>query len=118
MKHALLILALLLPSALLADPPQILDATAEKSGMGWRISVTLKHPDDGWDDYANAWEVRDMAGNVLGTRELMHPHEHNVPFTRSLPSVMIPDGTRKVMIYARSNTGGWGEDGYKLKLRP
>ncbi|WP_407494051.1 hypothetical protein [Pseudooceanicola sp. MF1-13] len=118
MRHVLLILALLLPAAVLADAPRITGAEAAKSGMGWKISVTLQHPDEGWDHYADAWEVRDMAGNVLGTRELMHPHGHNEPFTRSLSSVMIPDGTRKVMIYARCKTHGWGEDGVKLKLRP
>lgn len=116
MRYGLLILTLLLPTTLWADPPEIVEARAEKSGMGWKISVTLKHPDAGWDHYADAWEVRDMAGNVLGTRELMHPHGHNEPFTRSLSSVMIPDGTRKVMIYARCNKDGWGERAHKLKL--
>ena len=100
-----------------ADPPQIVAAEAQKSGMGWKISVTLKHPDTGWDHYADGWEVRDMAGNVLGHRALAHPHGHNEPFTRSLSSVMIPDGTRKVIIRARCNRDGWGEQVYKLRLK-
>ncbi|EAQ03992.1 hypothetical protein OB2597_12131 [Pseudooceanicola batsensis HTCC2597] len=115
-RAALLSLLLFLPAFALADPPEIVGATAKKSGMGWRISVTLKHPDTGWDHYADGWELQDMAGNVLGFRKLAHPHGHNEPFTRSLSSVMIPDGTRKVKIRARCNTGDWSEF-HKLKLR-
>lgn len=85
--------------------------------MGWRISVTLVHDDETWDTYADGWEVRDMAGNRLGYRELMHPHTPNKPFTRSLSSVMIPDGTRKVQIRARCKGEGWTEQAYILKLR-
>lgn len=116
MTRLLLILLLALPLRLMADAPQILDARAERSGMGWKISVTLTHPDTGWDHYADGWEVRDMAGNLLGMRDLAHPHGNDVPFTRSLSSVMIPDGTRKVLIRARCNRDGWGDQVYKLRL--
>jgi hypothetical protein len=49
-------------------------------------------------------------------RDLAHPHGNDVPFTRSLSSVMIPDGTRKVLIRARCNRDGWGDQVYKLRL--
>jgi hypothetical protein len=110
-------LLLFLASPVFAGEPQIVDATAKRSGMGWRISVTLVHGDETWDTYADGWEVRDVAGQRLGYRELMHPHTPNQPFTRSLPSVMIPDGTRKVKIRARCKGEGWGEQVYILKLR-
>lgn len=100
-----------------AGGPEIVSATAERSGMGWKISVTLKHDEETWENYADGWEVRDMAGNQLGFRELMHPHTADVPFTRSLPSVMIPDGTRKVQIRARNKKNGWGDQLYTVKLK-
>ena len=100
----------------LAGEPQIVGASAERAGMGWKISVTLKHDDEGWETYADGWEVRDMAGNRLGYRELMHPHTANQPFTRSLPLVMIPDGTRKVQIRARCKGEGWGKQLYTITL--
>ncbi len=100
----------------MADNPVIVDASAKRSGMGWRISVTLQHPDSGWEHFADGWEVRDMAGNRLGLRELMHPHEYEQPFTRSLSSVMIPDGARKVMIRARCSRAGWHSEEYVLHL--
>ena len=106
----------LVPTFAFAEAPVITAAKAVRSGMGWKISVTLKHPDQGWDHFADGWEVRDMAGNRLGLRELAHPHGHNKSFTRSLSSVMIPDGVRKVQIRARCSGDGWGAQVYVLTL--
>ena len=118
-RALLLSLALSAPAAAVqADPPRIVDVKVRDSGMGWKISVTIEHQDTGWDHYVPGWEVLDAAGNRLAYRKLHHPHVTEQPFTRSLSSVMIPDGTRKVMIYARSNRDGWGPDAHKLKLRP
>ncbi|WP_136636156.1 hypothetical protein [Pseudooceanicola onchidii] len=115
-RAAVLSLMLTTPAAL-AGAPEIVGATAERSGMGWKISVTLMHGDESWENFADGWEVLDMAGNRLGFRELMHPHTPDRPFTRSLPSVMIPDGTRKVQIRARCKADGWGDQVYLLKLK-
>jgi hypothetical protein len=102
----------------MADGPRIIGATAEKTGMGWRISVTLEHGDSGWDHYADGWEVLDKAGNRLGLRKLMHPHVDEQPFTRSLVSVMVPDGERQVVIRARCSQAGWASEDYMLTLKP
>ncbi|MCA0920540.1 hypothetical protein [Pseudooceanicola nanhaiensis] len=100
----------------LASPPEILGASAKRAAGGWNISVTLRHDDTGWDHYADLWEVRDEAGNLLGERRLHHPHVDEQPFTRSLRQIVVPDGTRKVYIRARCNDGTWTEGRYKLKL--
>lgn len=123
MKKLSLLIAVLLStvstvSIARADGPTIVDAKAEKSGMGWRISVTLAHPDSGWDHYADGWDVVDAAGRVLGTRELMHPHVTEQPFTRSLSAVILPDGVREVFIRARCSVDGWTSPDYKLTLSP
>jgi len=52
MKYALPLLALIATPAL-ADPPVIEAAVASPAGNAWRIDVTLRHPDTGWDHYAN-----------------------------------------------------------------
>lgn len=101
---------LLLASPVLADPPTIEKVTATQSGGDWRFDVTISHPDTGWDHYADGWRVLDMDGNELGLRVLHHPHEHEQPFTRSLGSVRIPDGTAQVQIQARCSVDGWNED--------
>ncbi|MCE8538604.1 hypothetical protein KBY27_14230 [Ruegeria pomeroyi] len=92
---------------ILADPPAIENVTAQLDGIGWRFDVTLRHPDTGWDHYADGWRVLDMEGRELGMRTLFHPHETEQPFTRSLGGVVIPEGTTQVQIEARCNVDGW-----------
>ena len=100
----------------LADAPEIIDAYAKKTGMGWKIAATLSHPDEGWGHYADGWRIETSDGEVLGTRELRHPHVKEQPFTRSLSSVLVPDGTRKVYLRARCTTHGWSDATYALKV--
>lgn len=104
-----LALAIVAPTALLADDASIESATARASGTDWVFSVTLLHGDTGWDDYADGWRIVTEDGTVLGTRTLYHPHVNEQPFTRSLSGVDIPDGMTRVFIEARTNTDGWGE---------
>lgn len=117
MTRTLLLLLLLTPPTAFADDPVVRHVEARKSGMGWRINVTLSHPDTGWDHYADGWEVQDAAGHRIGYRELMHPHEHEQPFTRSLFNIMIPDGTREVFIRPRCSQHGWSKTLTKVTLR-
>ena len=110
MKH--LSFALLLPFALIstpviADEPVIEKVAASHSSGGWRFDVTLSHPDTGWEHYADGWRVLDMDGNELGLRVLVHPHEAEQPFTRSLGGVTVPAGTKQVQIQSRCLVDGW-----------
>ncbi|WP_323776107.1 hypothetical protein [Leisingera sp.] len=117
MRH--LFLPLVLSAAALpawAAEPMIEAAAARQSGGGWSVSVTLSHPDTGWEHFADGWRVLDMAGNELGLRVLAHPHEHEQPFTRSLSGVQIPEGTAQVQIQARCQIDGWSESTYALSL--
>lgn len=101
-----------------ADAPEIVKVSASKPGIGWEFQVTLRHPDTGWDHYADGWEVLDVDGNRLGYRKLHHPHVDEQPFTRSLRRVMVPDGTRKVLIRARCNEHGWASNVVEVELSP
>jgi hypothetical protein len=107
----------LLPLAALAGEADVVGARAEKSGAGtWRFSVTVRHADTGWDHYADAWDVLAPDGTVLGTRELLHPHETEQPFTRSLSGVKIPAGIKEVRIRARDSVHEYGGKEFKVKL--
>ena len=64
------------------------------------FSVTLKHADQGWDHYADQWDVVTMDGKLLKSRILHHPHEQEQPFTRSLSGVLIPVGESEVKVRA------------------
>ncbi len=99
----------LVPVAAVADVPRVLQTTGTQSGGTWRFDVTVAHPDEGWDHYADAWEVAAPDGTVLGTRALEHPHEAEQPFTRALGGVEIPGSVTEVVIWAHDSVHGWGE---------
>ncbi|WP_170474299.1 hypothetical protein [Ruegeria arenilitoris] len=105
-----LILSLLMTGSALADPPTIENVSADRDGDTWSFDVAIRHPDTGWDHYADGWRILDMQGNELGIRVLHHPHENEQPFTRSLGGVVIPDGVSQVQVQARCNVDGWGDE--------
>ena len=111
------ILPLLIPAPhVLADPATVVSAALQPSGDTWRVSVTLSHGDTGWDDYADGWRVLDADGTVIGTRELLHPHVNEQPFTRSLSGVSLPTGVAIVQIESSTNTTGWGGERFTIQV--
>lgn len=70
--------------------------------------VTLRHADEGWEHYADRWEVLTPDGELLATRVLAHPHVDEQPFTRSLRNVRIPEGVSQVVIRANDSVHGYG----------
>ncbi len=85
----------------------VIGAEIERTGETFRVSATVRSHDTGWDKYADAWEVRTPEGDVLGTRTLLHPHENEQPFTRSLSGVSIPAGVGRVVVAARDSVEGF-----------
>jgi hypothetical protein len=112
----LIFLLLVMAGPALADPPVIEGATATRSDGNWQFRVTLRHPDSGWEHYADAWRIMSPDGTVLGMRTLAHPHETEQPFTRSLGGVAVPDGSDHVMVQARCLTDGWADALYRVDL--
>jgi hypothetical protein len=81
----------------------------------WTFYVTVRHPDTGWDDYADGWDVVTPDGEVLKpdpdsqfTRTLLHPHQDEQPFTRSQGGIVIPEGVSKVQVRAHDLVDGFG----------
>lgn len=87
----------------------VVDAKIKRMGndIYW-FGVTVLHRDEGWDHYADKWDVVAPDGTVLGTRTLLHPHVEEQPFTRSLEWVKIPGTVQKVIIRAHDSTHGYG----------
>lgn len=92
------------------DYAQVREVEVTPTGAGsYRFSVTVRHNDEGWDHYADEWQVYDPeTGEVYGTRELLHPHDNEQPFTRSLSDVEIPDDVTVVAVRAKCNVHGYG----------
>ena len=99
-----------------AGEAEVVDVTLDdQGGEKYRISVTLKHADTGWDHYANAWLVFDEDGNLLGERVLHHPHVNEQPFTRSL-TVSIPAGVKNIIIKAKDSVHGLNDEGFEVTI--
>lgn len=116
MKQMLSLFALCAATAAAADAPVVEQVVATKSGDAWRFDVTISHPDTGWDDYADGWEVVDADGNQLGIRPLAHPHVNEQPFTRSQSGIVIPEGMTEVYIRVSDNVNGYYDDRYPFTL--
>jgi len=78
------------------------------SPPGCTFDVTVRHADEGWDHFADRWEIVGPGGEVLATRVLRHPHVDEQPFTRSLPNVPIPNGVSEVTVRAHDSVHGLG----------
>ena len=118
MKVLLLPMVFLLTAApLLAGEADVVNAKALKTGDTWRFDVTVRHADSGWDHYADGWRIFTPDGREIGYRELLHPHENEQPFTRSLGGVKVPDGVTSVIIRAHDSQHGYGGKEFVLKLR-
>ena len=88
----------------------------QQPGQNWRVAVTLRHDDTGWQHYADAWRVVDERRRVLAPRVLHHPHVDEQPFTRSLPAVVIPQDLTRVMVEAHDNVHGWSTNALPIEL--
>lgn len=83
----------------------------------YRFDVTVRHADAGWEHYADRWQVLAPDGTVLGERVLLHPHDTEQPFTRSLDGVTIPRDIKKVTVRAHDGRHGWGGAELTIELR-
>ncbi len=100
-----------------AGEADVLEVRATQEGGGtWRFDVTVAHEDTGWDHYADRWEVLAPDGSVLGTRVLLHPHETEQPFTRSLGGVALPEGLDAVTVRAHDSVHGLDGREFRIDL--
>jgi len=89
----------------------------------WTFHVTVAHPDTGWEDYADGWDVVLPDGTVIlpdgdspFTRLLLHPHVEEQPFTRSQRGITIPVGVSQVTVRAHDIVDGFGGQAVTVDL--
>ena len=107
------------------DPAQDVDRVADAEVLHvravqsaddtWTFHVTVSHPDLGWDDYADGWDVVTEQGEILKrsssdtfTRLLLHPHETEQPFTRNQGGLVVPEGVTRLSVRAHDIVDGFG----------
>lgn len=81
----------------------------------WTFHITVSHPDTGWDDYADGWDILPLNGSKpiiregdVFTRLLAHPHVDEQPFTRSQSGIIIPGDVTQVIVRAHDIVDGFG----------
>lgn len=99
---------LFLPQIVSAGEADVLDVKISKAPDGFDFSVTLKHADEGWNHYADRWEIVAPAGQIIATRTLYHPHVNEQPFVRSLAGVDLPAGLSSVQVRAHDSVHEYG----------
>ena len=112
-----IVLAIAIALSAQAGEADVVGVEVSKQSDGlYRFEVTVLHKDEGWDHYADKWDVLAPDGSLLGTRILYHPHVDEQPFTRSLPGVKIPSGTDPVTIRAHDSVHKYGGIDAKVQL--
>jgi len=113
-----LILLLSISTVATANEVDIVDVKAHQSSdKSWSFDVTLKHADEGWDHYANEWQVLAADSKILATRTLYHPHVNEQPFTRNTTGVKIPDDMNIVYIIAKDTVHGLSSKVTEINLQ-
>jgi len=109
--HKILLGVFFLTITMFANEATIEAVQIHKQNGLYTFSVRILHKDSGWKHYVNRYEVLDADNNILATRTLWHPHEHEQPFTRSLSGVDVNNNT---VVYIRANDS---VDGYSKKFK-
>jgi hypothetical protein len=118
MKRFCMLMVLLIPGRFVcAGEADVLGADINcTSDSICNFSVTVRHDDEGWDHFANKWEVLGSGGNLIAVRELAHPHVGEQPFTRTLGNVKVPADISEVVIRAHDSVHGYGGRELVVKL--
>jgi len=115
MKNHILYALLLLSTTVLAGEADIVDVKT-RCHKECTFYVTVKHQDQGWDHFANKWEVLTPGGEIIATRTLLHPHVNEQPFMRSLSHIKIPAGINTVTVRAHDSVHGYGGKTMNIKV--
>ena len=117
---------ILLPLSALAqngDADVIAVQAIDHGTQGWTFHVTVSHPDTGWEDYCDGWDVVGPDGEVIKvndndrfTRLLLHPHVEEQPFTRSQGRLQIPESITTVSVRAHDIVDGFGGEEITVDL--
>jgi hypothetical protein len=91
-----------------ADPAEVTNVHVERYASGrYSFAVTVHHPDEGWDHYADGFEVLGAKGERLTGRILRHPHVDEQPFTRIRGGVRLPETVQEVTVRAKCSVDGF-----------
>ena len=113
----LIVLLIISPFLVIAGKADVLQAKLLPAGEDqWRVQATIRHADQGWDHYADGFQVLTDDGVLLVDRELLHPHVNEQPFTRSTQAFSIPADVTVLIVRAHDSVHGQGGEEVRLTL--
>ncbi len=98
------------------DLADVLSVAASGAPGAYQLSVTVRSPDTGCQQYADWWEVLSEDGRLLYRRVLSHSHVADQPFTRSGGPVPIGPDT-VVWVRAHMHPSGYGGQALRGTVR-
>ena len=119
MKYMVMVFTamLLISTAAHAGEADVIEVDVKQTGKdNYFFKVTVRHADEGWEHYADKWDVAAPDGTVLGTRTLFHPHVDEQPFTRSLSDVKISESITEVTVRAHDSVHEYGGKTVKVAV--
>ena len=117
LSFALFTSLLIITSTAYAGEADVIEVDIKKTdNHTYFFKVTVRHADEGWDHYADKWDVVAPDGTVLGTRTLYHPHVDEQPFTRSLSDVKIAALITEVTVRAHDSVHEYGGKTIKVAV--
>jgi len=100
-----------------AEEADVINATAKRLPNGsYVVIATIRQNDEGWEHYADRYEVVAPDGTILATRKLAHPHIDEQPLTRALTGIKIPRGVIEITVRAHDKTHALGGKEFTIKL--
>jgi len=117
MIDKLLIFILIISSSVIAGEADVLEVVLLPAGEDqWRVQATIRHADQGWEHYADGFQVLTTHGHVLVERQLLHPHVNEQPFTRSTEAFALPADVEELIVRAHDSLHGHGGQAVRLQL--
>jgi len=114
-----LALAGLFAPAVQAGEADVVGVHVSKALNGtYEFDVAVAHADQGWDHYADGFDVVAPDGKVLAHRVLAHPHVNEQPFTRSIRNVKIPKDIGFVTVRAHDKIHDLGGKSMRVEMHP
>ena len=102
----------------LAGGADVIGVTFERNGDSMAFEVTIRHADEGWDHYADRFEIVGLDGTVYSIRKLTHPHVEEQPFTRTIGGVRLPTSIGgEVIVRARDSVHGFSGQEFVVKTK-
>ncbi len=117
MKKTGLLLSAVFLIPLLAQKADVIEAKVKKSFGGKYVAyVKIDHKDEGYEHFADRWEIFDQNGKRLTIRIIFSPTTEKETIESYLYGFAVPEGTKKLIFKAHCNKDGWGGKEYVLNL--